>query len=91
MPESTSTSGRTSTGSGEGEVVSPDTYEWNHGIAEILQALIDVGLRIDEVEEYDFLEWEAGPVHQLGEDDRYRLPERRERLPLMWSVLATKT
>ena len=76
---------------GEGEVVSPDTYEWNHGIAEILQALIDVGLRIDEVGEYDFLEWEAGPVHQLGEDGRYRLPERRERLPLMWSVLATKT
>lgn len=76
---------------GDGKVVSPDIYEWNHGIAETLQALIDVGLRIDEVQEYDFLEWEAGPVNQLGDDGRYRLPERSERLPLMWSVLATKT
>ncbi len=76
---------------GDGEVVSPDTYVWNHGIAETLQALIDVGLRIDEVEEYDFLEWEAGPVNQLGDDGRYHLPIRSERLPLMWSVLATKS
>ena len=60
-------------------------------MAETLQALIDVGFRIDEVEEYEFLEWEAGPVNQLGDDGRYRLPERRERLPLMWSVLATKS
>lgn len=76
---------------GDGEVASPDTYEWNHGMAETLQALINVGLRIDGVEEYDFLEWESGPVNQLGDDGRYRLPERRSRLPLMWSVLATKT
>lgn len=76
---------------GDGEVVSPETYEWNHGMAETLQALIDVGLRIDKVEEYEFLEWEAGPVNQLGDDGRYRLPIRRERLPLMWSILATKT
>ena len=76
---------------GEGVVTSPDTYEWNHGMAETLQALIDAGLRIDQVEEYDFLEWEAGPINQIGKDGRYRLPEGRERLPLMWSVLATKT
>ncbi|HLU31723.1 MAG TPA: class I SAM-dependent methyltransferase [Acidimicrobiia bacterium] len=81
----------TFTYAGDGEVASPDTYDWNHGMAETLQALIDAGLRIDEIEEYDFLEWEAGPVNQLGDDGRYRLPERRERLALMWSVLATKT
>ena len=52
--------------------------------------MIDAGLRIDRVEEYDFLEWEFGPINQLGDDGRYRLAEGRERLPLMWSVLATK-
>jgi len=76
---------------GEGEVASPVTYEWNHGMAETIQALIDAGLRIDRIEEYDFLEWEFGPVNQPGEDGRYRLAEGRERLPLMWSLLATKT
>lgn len=69
---------------------SPVIYVWNHGVAEVLQALIDAGLRIDRVEEYDSLEWEAGPVNHLGEDGRFRLADGRERLPVMWSVLATK-
>jgi hypothetical protein len=60
-------------------------------MAEVIQALIDAGLRIDQVEEYDALEWEAGPVNQLGKDGRYRIAEDRGRLPVMWSVLATKT
>ncbi len=59
-------------------------------MAEVLQALIDAGLRIDQVEEYDSLEWPAGPVNQLGDDGRLRLAEGRERLRVMWSVLATK-
>jgi len=75
---------------GDGVLGSPVSYDWNHGMAEVLQALIDAGLRIDQIEEYDALEWPAGPVNQLGEDGRYRLAEGRERLPVMWSVLATK-
>lgn len=42
-------------------------------MAEVLQALIDAALRIDQVEEYDSLEWPAGPINQLGEDGRFRL------------------
>jgi hypothetical protein len=76
---------------GDGVLSSPNTYDWNHGVAEVLQALIDAGLRIDQVEEYDALEWEAGAVNQLGEDGQFRLATGRERLPLMWSLLATKT
>ena len=75
---------------GDGVIANPDMFDWNHGMAEVLQALIDAGLRIDRVEEYDSLEWEAGPVNDLGEDGRYRLRKGRERLPVMWSVLATK-
>ena len=80
-----------STYAGDGVLSSPLTYDWNHGIAEVLQALIDAGFRIDQVEEYDALEWEAGPVNQLGEDGRYRIAEDRGRLPVMWSVLGTRT
>lgn len=75
---------------GDGVLTSPQEYVWNHGIAEVLQALIDAGLRIDQIEEYDALEWPVGPANQLGDDGQFRLAEGRERLPLMWSVLATK-
>ena len=79
-----------STYGGDGVIASPELFVWNHGMAEVLQALIDADLRIDRVEEYDSLEWEAGPVKELGGDGRYQLREGRERLPVMWSVLATK-
>ncbi len=75
---------------GEGVLSSPNFYVWNHGMAEVLQALIDAGLRIDQIEEYDALEWEAGPANQKGEDGRYQIGGDTSCVPLMWSVLATK-
>ena len=75
---------------GVGQLADPVSYDWNHGRAEVLQALINAGLRIDGIDEYDSLEWPAGPINTLGEDGRFRLAEGRERLPLMWSVMATK-
>lgn len=76
---------------GEGVLTSPDTYEWNHGMAETLQALIDVGIRIDRIEEYDSVEWQLLPQMVLCDDGLWRLPDGRERMPFMWSVLGTRT
>jgi len=75
---------------GIGEVSSPKTFDWNHGMGETLTALIDAGMRIDRVEEYDFCEWQGIAQMVKGDDGRYRLPDRPERCPLMWSVLATR-
>ena len=75
---------------GEGVVTSPKTYDWNHGIGETLTALIDAGLRIDRVEEYEFCEWQAMEEMVLDADRHWRLPPGRPRIPLMWSVLATR-
>lgn len=75
---------------GEGTVASPLNYGWNHGIGETLDALIRAGFRIERVEEYDFCEWQGLEQMVQGEDGRWRLPDRPELLPLMWSVLATR-
>ena len=75
---------------GEGKVESPLNYGWNHGLEETINALIEAGLRIERIEEYDECEWQGLAQTVLEEDCLWRLPERRERLPLMWSVLATK-
>jgi SAM-dependent methyltransferase len=75
---------------GEGVVTSPKTFDWNHGIGETLTALIDAGLRIDRVEEYEFCEWQATEEMVLDDDRHWRLPPGRPRIPLMWSILATK-
>ncbi len=76
---------------GEGVVASPLNYSWNHGMGEILTALLNAGFRLDAIEEYDFCGWQG--INQMveGEDGFWRLPHGQDRLPLMWSVLATKT
>ncbi len=74
-----------------GEVLGKSTiYAWNHGLSEVMTALIDVGLKIEAFREYRFCEWQALTVMESGEDGRWRLPRNEERLPLMYSILARK-
>ena len=75
---------------GEGVVSSPVTYDWNHGVGEVLTALIDAGLRIDRVEEYDFTEWKAFDGMVNDDLGHWRLPEDQPRIPMMWSINATR-
>jgi SAM-dependent methyltransferase len=65
-------------------------HGWNHSLGEIVTALIDAGLRIERLREYDFVEW---PVDFLvrSDDGRYRLPPgSKGQLPLFFSIRATK-
>ena len=76
---------------GEGKVEHTVTYEWNHGLGEIVTALIRAGFRIDQVGEHRTIEWQALP-HMVAVDDRWALPEhQRDTVPLAFSVLATRT
>jgi SAM-dependent methyltransferase len=65
-------------------------YEWNHGLGETVTALIEAGFRIDALKEYQFLEWQAMPSMVQGDDGWWRLPEGQDRVPLMYSIRATR-
>jgi SAM-dependent methyltransferase len=65
-------------------------YGWNHGLGEIVTALAEAGLRIESLREYPFVRW---PLDALVEapDGTYRLPgELDGRLPLFFSIKASK-
>jgi SAM-dependent methyltransferase len=65
-------------------------HGWDHGLGEIVSALIDAGLRIESLREYPFVDW---PIDFLEErdDGTWRLPgELDGRLPLFFSILAAK-
>jgi hypothetical protein len=76
---------------GEGVVAQPVAYEWNHGLGEIVQAVIDAGLRITRLEEHRSVEWPALPGMVEVGDGRYALAERPERLPSMYTWQAVRT
>jgi SAM-dependent methyltransferase len=65
-------------------------YEWNHGLAEIVTAVIEAGLTIESLFEHRTCLWQALPFMTPDEDGWWRLPDRTERLPLMYSIRARK-
>lgn len=80
-----------STYSGSGTVANTRTYEWNHGIAETMDALIAQGLVIDLFEEHRALEWQGHPAMVLEADGMHRFPPHlRDRVPVMMVIRAHK-
>ena len=74
----------------EAEVEAQTEHGWNHGLGEIVTALIDAGLRIESLREYPFVDWPLDFL--IGRDDgTWRLPPAVEgELPLFFSILASK-
>jgi SAM-dependent methyltransferase len=65
-------------------------HSWNHSLGEIVTALVEAGLHIDFLHEFDFVDWPM-PFLVESEDGRWRLPgDGNGRLPLFFSLKATK-
>lgn len=72
------------------EVATLTEYGWDHGLGEIVTALIGAGLRIESLREYPFAEWRLDFLVE-GEDEKWRLPPGLPgELPLFFSILARK-
>jgi SAM-dependent methyltransferase len=67
------------------------TIEWNHGIGEIVTALLHHGLDLTMLVEHDSVPWDAlpGAMEDIGGGE-YRLIDRPERLPHSYTVTAVK-
>jgi len=72
------------------ELAAPERYVWNHGLGEVVTALIDAGLRITSLVEHDESEWHALPWMVATPEGRHQLPSDRERVPLMYTLTAVK-
>jgi SAM-dependent methyltransferase len=67
------------------------THEWNHGLGEIVTALIAEGMQITGLVEHDSVPWEALPG-QMTKDDRaeWRLTDRPWRLAASYTLQAVR-
>lgn len=77
---------------GDERLAEPRTWCTNHGLGEIVQAVLDAGLTLTRLEEHTFVEWPALPwlVPDATVAGRYHLPDhRRHDLPLMYTLEAT--
>ncbi len=65
-------------------------YEWNHGLGEIVMALLDNGLQLQLLREHKFAESQNLPSMVRDEGDRWKLPRGEDRVPLMYTIRAVK-
>jgi SAM-dependent methyltransferase len=68
------------------------THSWNHGLGEIITALLDVGMQLTAFEEHDSVPWEAlpGQMERIGGGE-YRLADRPWRLAHSYTLQAVKS
>jgi SAM-dependent methyltransferase len=67
------------------------THEWNHGLGEIVTAVLDQGLRLDTLVEHDSVPWDAFPgFTEERPGGEYRIKDRPQRLPHSYTIGATK-
>jgi len=68
------------------------THSWNHGLGEIVTALLEEGLTITQLIEHDSVPWEGLPGQMTRDDatEEWHLTDHAERLPLTYTLQATK-
>jgi SAM-dependent methyltransferase len=67
------------------------THEWNHGLAEIITALIDAGLELTGLTEHDSAPWAPFPgMMEKSADGEWRLADRPWRVPCTYTLQAVR-
>jgi SAM-dependent methyltransferase len=67
------------------------THEWNHGVGEIVSALMDEGMQLTMLVEHDSVPWPALPGQmERIEPGEWRLRDRPWRLPHTYTLQAIK-
>ena len=75
----------------EVQFVHNTTHSWNHGIGEIVSALLEYGFELTMLTEHQSVPWEALPGHMIRDDKgEWRLIDRPERVPLSYTLQARK-
>ena len=72
------------------DIIEAECYEWQHSIGEILNAILDAGLRIQFFHEFALSGYKAFPCMEKGQDGWWRLTSYNVSVPQLFSLKATK-
>ena len=75
----------------DAEFAHTTTHEWNHGLGEIVTALLDAGMTVTGLVEHDTVPWEALPGQMRRVDNgEWQVTDRPERLPHTYTLQAVR-
>jgi len=70
------------------ESKSHENYWWNHKMSDIINALIEAGLKIEYVHEFDTLFWNAGNMKEI-KPGLFQHPKFHGKIPMSYSIKAS--
>jgi SAM-dependent methyltransferase len=65
------------------------SYEWSHGLGEVINALVGAGLSITSLRESDEIPWPNWPDMEQTPEGFFRRPASVPRIPLLYALRAT--
>ena len=71
-------------------VIETPSYEWQHSMSEIVNAIINAGLTIEKLNEFPVSGYRAHPQMIRHDDGWWRLDEKHGTIPFLYSIKATK-
>ena len=71
-------------------IAHPRSFEWCHPLSDIIGGLLEAGLRLDFLHEHETLPWRYFPMMVPAGERLYRLPDGHPKLPLSFSLRASK-
>jgi SAM-dependent methyltransferase len=66
------------------------SYEWNYPLGEVVTDLVEAGLQLEFLHEWDFCSYQHLPFLVQGADGWWRMPPGSPRLPLTFSLRARR-
>jgi hypothetical protein len=63
---------------------------WNHGISEVISSLIGQGLTIDAMQEFDYSPYNCFVGMTEVAPKKWRIQQHGNKLPLVYTIKATK-
>lgn len=63
---------------------------WNHSLGNVIQSLLDKGLQLTHFQEYDYSPYDCFPDMEESEPGRFRFRRHGDRLPMVYSLTASK-
>ncbi len=77
----------------EGSLTHTENHSWNHGLGEIVTALLDAGMRITALDEQESVPWNpfSADIVRLGEGGEWRFIDESTRIPLTYTLQAVAT
>lgn len=67
-----------------------DYVNWNHGMAEVIQSLLDAGLVLRHISEYDYSPWPCFSGIREDEPGCFRMAHLAGKIPMVYALVAER-